>query len=276
MNLKTPVIFDIYEGEYPVKIEQMDPKPFGIVVRGSWQGLGNRTRAADTRALEYIAKIRDAGIRDGMYHFLTPNGIAEQAALFLSQWNKVKGTVMEPIVDVEVDLPRYYTGTATIGQAVWQGHVKLFLDMIEAGTGKRPMIYTNKNYWGFVMTKNAVGQLVPPTWTANYPLWVAPYPTYPDEATAPAILPNGWTRWAMWQYNDKGRTNGFLANDLNIPSDWYAAELAGVTVPPPDPDPEPDPDPDPEPTPVTVDLALTVTGADVATVKVNGTPYVKV
>lgn len=271
MNLKTPVIFDIYEGEYPVKIEQMNPKPLAVIARASWQGLGNRTRAADTRALEYVSQCKAAGIKYGLYHFLTPNGIAEQAALFLSQWNKAGGAPIAPIVDVEVDLPRYYTGTATIGQQVWQDHVKLFLNLIEAGTGKRPMIYTNKNYWGFVMTKNSIGQLVPPTWTANYPLWVAQYPDNPDQASAPAVLPNGWTRWAMWQYNDKGRTNGFLANDLNIPSDWYAAELAGVVTPPP----PPPPDPDPEPTPVTVDLALTVTGADVATVKVNGTPYVK-
>lgn len=237
MQLKVPTVFDIYEGEYPVKIDQMNPKPLAIIVRASWQKLGARIRGVDTKALEYIAQCKAAGIKYGMYHFLTPNGIAEQATLFLNQWQAAGGADLPPIVDVEVDLPKYYVGTATIGQAVWQGHVKTFLDLVESGTGKKPIIYTNKNYWGFVMTKNSAGVLVPPTWTPDYKLWVAQYPTNPDTATQPLVLPNGWTEWAIWQYNDAGRSNGFLANDLNTVSDWYAQELGNITPPPPDPDP---------------------------------------
>lgn len=245
MQLKSNTIYDVYENEYPVKIEQMtNPKPLAVIARASWQRLGSRVRGVDTKALEYVAQCKAAGIKYGLYHFLTPNGIAEQAALFLDQWSKAGGSDLAPIVDVEVDLPKYYIGTASIGQQVWQNHVKTFLDLISAGTGKTPIIYTNKYYWGFTYTRNALLQLVPPTWTADYPLWVAQYPYQPDEQAEPMPLPGGWSKWAIWQYNDQGRSNGFLANDLNTTSEWYAAELG--EIPPVDPPIDPPVDSFPE------------------------------
>lgn len=237
ITLKPNVIYDIYEGEYPVKIEQMtNPKPLAVIARASWQLIGSRTRNIDARAVEYVAQCKAAGIRYGLYHFLTPNGIAEQAALFNSQWEKCGGADLAPIVDVEVDIQKSYNGS--VGQQVWQNHIKTFLDLVAAGTGKTPMIYTNKNYWGFTYARNNLLQLVPPAWTADYPLWVAQYPYQPDQQTEPLVLPGGWNKWAIWQYSDAGRSNGYLANDLNTASDWYAAELGNV-IPNPDPDPQP-------------------------------------
>lgn len=237
MILKENPIYDIYEGEYPVRIDLMtSPKPLAVIARGSWQMLGSRVRGLDSKAVEYSNQCRSAGIKFGIYHFLTPNGIAEQAALFMSQWDKCRPMDIAPIVDVEVDLMKSYNGT--IGQLVWQNHIKTFLDIIATGTGKTPIIYTNKNFWGFTYTRNSLLQLVPPSWTADYPLWVAQYPYNPDTQIAPLVLPGGWTKWAMWQYSDAGRSNGFLANDLNTASDWYAAELGTVVDPPPvDPPP---------------------------------------
>jgi len=250
MLLKNNTIYDIYGGEFPVNIQAMtNPKPLALIIKASEQSKGTRTRFADPHVYDYVEQCKATGIKYGLYHFLSPNGIAEQAALFISIWNKCGGANLVPIVDVEVDLNQYYpkldakgkpiSGTSTIGNAVWQSHVKTFIDLVAAGTGRTPMIYTNKNYWAFVMTKNLLGTLIPPTWTADYPLWVAQYPDQPDSAAAPSILPNGWSKWAIWQYSDKGRTNGFLANDLNTCSDWYAEELGGIIIP----DPEPTDDP---------------------------------
>ncbi|NDI27418.1 MAG: hypothetical protein EBY73_07085 [Burkholderiaceae bacterium] len=63
-----------------------------------------------------MAQCKMAGIRYGLYHFLTPNGIAEQAALFLSQWNKANGADLAPIVDVEVDLVKSYPHATRKGE----------------------------------------------------------------------------------------------------------------------------------------------------------------
>jgi len=245
MILKPNPIYDVYEGEAPVKFSQMiNPTPLAVILRASLQFLGTRSRRADYEVINYVAQCRASGIQYGLYHFLTPNGIAEQAALFLSVWNQVGGSTIAPIVDVEVDLVKSYphatkAGESSIGHAVWQSHVKTFIDLIAAGTGKTPIIYTNQNYWNFVCTQNIIKQWVAPTWTADYPLWVAQYPTSPDTATKPAALPRGWTDWIIWQYNDKGRSNGFLVNDLNTASAKFALELEG-NEPPPQPDPEDD------------------------------------
>ena len=247
--LKTPAIYDFSSWEDRIKWDEMaNPKPLAVIMRASIQGAGTRTRFEDSTAVAYVNECKKRGIKYGLYHFLSPNGIAEQAALFLSVWNKCGGADLAPIVDVEIDLNVSYPAKpygSTIGNALWRDHVKYFLDLVGAGTGKTPIIYTNKSYWSFVMTRNPLNplQLIPPTWTKDYYLWVAQYPDNPDGASAPAVLPSGWTTWAMWQWNDKGRQNGYLANDLNVASDWYAAELGEIVPPPP-------PDPDPEPTPL--------------------------
>jgi GH25 family lysozyme M1 (1,4-beta-N-acetylmuramidase) len=244
MILKKPIIYDFSSWEDNIQWDQIKAQdPLAVIMRASYQSLGARTRYEDVKAFEYMKACKDREIRTGLYHFLTPNGIAEQAALFISVWNKCGGAEVDPIVDVEVDLVRSYPhatrrGESSIGQAVWQGHVKTFIDLIATGTGRTPIIYTSENFWKFVMTKNSLLQLVPPTWTADYPLWVAQYPLSPDTASQPAVLPKGWTSWAMWQYSDTGRQNGFLANDLNTASPWYEIELLGTEPPPPPPDPD--------------------------------------
>lgn len=202
-----------------------------VIMRASAQGVGTRNRWEDVKAVAYMAECKQRAIKTGLYHFLTPNGIAEQAALFLSVWKKCGGADLNPIVDVEINLPLSYGGT--IGNAVWQSHIKTFIDLVAAGTGKTPMIYTSKNYWTYACTKNFLGQFVAPAWANDYPLWVAQYPNTPDTWTAPLAIPLGWQRWAIWQYAENGRQNGFLANDLNTASDWYAAELGAVVTPPP-------------------------------------------
>jgi GH25 family lysozyme M1 (1,4-beta-N-acetylmuramidase) len=237
--IKRNLIYDIYQEEYPVKFESMtDPKPLAVIMKASGQILGGRSRSQDTRVLEYVNQCKTLGIPHGLYHFLTPNGIKEQADLFLSIWDKCGGSVLPPMVDVEVDLNKFYpdkAGGSIIGNQVWQDHVKLFLDLVETGTGKKCMIYTSQKYWAFVMTR--VGKnMVPPLWTSQYLLWVASYPDFPKETSAPLAMPSGWATWALWQYEDQGRPNGFPANDLNTASDDFVKIFLGETPPlPPEP-----------------------------------------
>lgn len=238
-KLKQPAIYDYSSWEYPIKLTDTNPNPTAVIFRASLQELGSRVRYEDKNVDEFVSQAKAVGIKYGLYHFLTVGGIAEQAALFLGVWNRNGGADLAPIVDVEVDLQVTYKGA--YGNAVWQSNIKTFLDLIAAGTGRTPIIYTNRNFWSFVMTKNPTFpyQLVPPVWTADYYLWHAQYPNNPDLVNAPALvdLPTGWTKWAMWQYASNGRGNGFVANDLNIASDWYALEIGAPVTPPPPPPP---------------------------------------
>jgi GH25 family lysozyme M1 (1,4-beta-N-acetylmuramidase) len=74
---------------------------------------------------------------------------------------------------------------------------------MEILTGQRPMIYTAQYIWN---TNVGWG----PKWHL-YPLWVADY-----DAAAPA-MPDGWERWSIWQYSNKGRISGIEGHvDLNL------------------------------------------------------------
>ena len=48
-----------------------------------------------------------------------------------------------------------------------------------------------------------------------YPLWIAAYLKNP-EASLP-VVPNGWTKWQIWQFTEKGQVDGYVGDiDLNI------------------------------------------------------------
>jgi lysozyme len=78
-------------------------------------------------------------------------------------------------------------------------NTKLFLDTVEAHTGRKPAIYTSPYFWNTYMVPT-------PTWTSQYDLWVAHWTTRPQPT-----LPHGWTTWKFWQYTDAGRIPGIPA-----------------------------------------------------------------
>lgn len=223
INLKSPFIPDVSYWEDDLHVDLMTPKPDHVIIRASW-GSMNGSRGEDALAVEFENQCRKAGINFSLYHYLTPNHIAEQADLFLAMWHKA-GTVTPPIVDVEVILPD------SIGRAVWREQVKTFLDRVAVYAQKTPIIYTNQYYWQELSDANGN----PPPWTDDYPLWLAWYPDHPDNFNAPPanIIPRGWNRWALWQYSEKGRANGQPANDLNIAADWFMPQLTENPIPPP-------------------------------------------
>jgi lysozyme len=79
--------------------------------------------------------------------------------------------------------------------ALWP-FVKITLDVLEKGIGKKPFIYTSAGWWNYYLCKVVPGKsITPPPWTADYPLWVANYTL----AKIPKI-PAGFKEWLIWQY----------------------------------------------------------------------------
>jgi len=208
---------DVYQGEYPVDLANLNP--YLCIFRASAQ-YSNHNRAEDIRAQNYSDECKRLGIKRGMYHFLRPNGISEQADLFLSVWDKLGGAELRPIVDVEVD-----PDTADVGRAVWAHHIKTFIDRVQAHTGLSPIIYTSLYFWEFTNH---------PKWASDYDLWAAWYPFEPDNYSSlpPNRAPKGFRQLAMWQYAEDGRTQGYLANDYNKLEDWLIEELEQTPTPP--------------------------------------------
>ncbi len=222
-QLKLPFACDVYELDAPVNWAGMEPKPVRAILKASGK-FTDGVRREDHEVENYVQQCKDLGIRYGLYHFLMPNNIAEQAQLFQSVWDKVGGADMPPILDVEVDITQLKK--KPVNRQTWAYHIKTWLDLVEASSGHRPIIYTSQLYWTFTIDRDSN----PPAWTDDYPLWVAWYPglEFVDtNAEPPAdLLPLGWTHWEIWQYRgDTGLAEGFLVNDLDVISPAYAAEL---------------------------------------------------
>jgi len=211
---KEPIAVDIYEGEYPVDIANL---PAELVIFRASAQFANHSRREDAKVDEYNRLCLENGKKRGIYHFLRPNGIAEQAQLFLNVWNRLGGTELRPVVDVEIDVDN-----EGIGRSTWASQIKTFLDLVEAETGKSPIIYTSVYFWEFTNS---------PSWASNYDVWAAWYPNTPDNyTTIPAnMVPKGFRNCVLWQYAENGRSNGYLANDYNWMSPELVSELETVS-----------------------------------------------
>jgi lysozyme len=162
-----------------------------------------------------------AEIHPGAYHFLSSAaGGREQADLFIKILKnngaivdgKLRATDMPPVVDLEPDV------ATKNGPDRWRGHApsailaetKAFLTAVEDATGRRPLLYTNREWWRSQI--NASGDLGP---LSDYPVWLANYSKTSRASETPP--PVGSSPYALWQFTqsatlDLGFNGGFDAS----------------------------------------------------------------
>ncbi|MFC7374462.1 GH25 family lysozyme [Brachybacterium sp. GCM10030267] len=147
----------------------------------------------------------NAGLVRGGYHFARPDsgGPEEQVDFFVNNgggWSD-DGRTLPGLVDLEeyTGLPRNYGYTAQEMREWIMGFSNRYLEH----TGRRPVLYTNLNWWNDV-----VGDWTP----VNSPLFLAAYREDP-----PTVLPGRWWAWEMWQYSSSGP----FAGDSNL---WHGSE----------------------------------------------------
>ena len=146
-----------------------------------------------------------AGLVRGGYHFARPDsgGPEEQVDFFLENgggWSD-DGITLPGMVDLEgyEGLPRDY-GLGRQGMREW---ISAFLIRYRDTVGRRPVVYTNANWWNDV-----VGAWTP----TNTPLFLAAY-----QSQAPTNLPGNWWAHEIWQYSSSGP----FAGDSNL---WQGSE----------------------------------------------------
>ncbi len=150
---------------------------------------------------------RSAGFLRGTYHFFRCNVDAKkQADYFINYVRSVNDDgELPPVLDLETN--------DGMGKDKIVPAVKIWLDRVEASLGKKPIIYSGKYFLQDYFTLPGGG---PPSWSKDYPLWLAQYPNQYVEGSKP-YLPNGWFNWTFWQYSDKGAVNGINASvDMNV------------------------------------------------------------
>jgi GH25 family lysozyme M1 (1,4-beta-N-acetylmuramidase) len=92
-----------------------------------------------------------------------------------------------PFVDLEWPYAGVVTGPCyNLRPDQMRAWIHAFLDRIEAGVHRKPMIYTNTHWWNPCTGDD-------PSF-GGYPLDIASYTSTPPK------LPAGWTTFALWQY----------------------------------------------------------------------------
>ena len=148
-------------------------------------------------------------IRGGYIYFDPRYDVATQANAVVSAVGRLAQGDLPVTLDIEQPQP------GLPAPAQYAAMVRDLADRIEAGTGRRPMIYTGHYYWpGYVQS----------TAFRAYPLWHAQYTT-----TQPCPnIADAWSAWSFWQFSSTGRVSGITGNvDLDRFNGTYA-ELQGL------------------------------------------------
>jgi lysozyme len=157
----------------------------------------------DTQFANNWAGMKAAGVVRGAYQFFEPGDDPTTIANIVIQ----KVGMLAPD-----DLPVTADVEVTGGQspATIAAHLQTWLNVVEAGTGKKPMIYTAPGFWNGSVQSNAFG---------NYPLWAANW-----GVNCPNLA-NGWSNFDIWQYSDMGTVNGIPAT---VDLDEFNGDLAAL------------------------------------------------
>jgi lysozyme len=154
------------------------------------------------------AAIKDVGLVRGAYQYFEPgDDPVWQAEVVVAKVGKLGPGDLPVVIDVET------TSGLTDPSAIVDS-ISAWMDIVEVGTGKQPIVYTGKYFWQDNVASDAF---------ADYPLWHAQYPNacQPPAAPPPACgcanVADQWSDWLLWQYTSSGSVAGISGNvDTNV------------------------------------------------------------
>jgi MYXO-CTERM domain-containing protein len=143
----------------------------------------------DTKFDQNWAGMKAAGLIRGAYQFFEPGDDPSALAdIMISKMGPLGVGDLPPTLDVEV--------TGGQSPATINANIHVWVDKVQAATGRVPIIYVGKYFWNDnIGTADFAGN---PLWIAAY---VSPCPSTPD----------AWNSWSIWQYNDNGSIPGIPA-----------------------------------------------------------------
>src|SRR5262245_4978533 len=140
--------------------------------------------------------MRDAGLIRGAYQYYKPSYDATaQANLVVSTLGKLGPDDLPAMLDIEI--------LDGVAPATVVGKLLTWLDIVEAGTGKRPLVYTGAYFWDDNIASTAL---------ADYPLVIPWYGT-----NCPGVA-NAWASrgWKFHQYSESGTVPGVSSNPTDL------------------------------------------------------------
>jgi lysozyme len=156
---------------------------------------------------ENFAKAKAAGVPRGAYHFYYFCTAPEvQAKWYLRHIPKDAGA-MPPVLDAEWNhVSKTCPGKPSAAKV--RKDLAVWLNIVEKGTGKRPIIYTTPDFYD----DNDMGRF------EGYDFWLRSTAAHPSER-----YPH--ERWTFWQYTGTGKIPGISGRaDINVfrgsEADW--------------------------------------------------------
>lgn len=222
--MPTPRVIDLsHHNTIPQDLKAAKASGIVACIHKLTEGTTFRDSKVDAR----YALARDAGLAWGLYHFMRVGEVQKQAQFF------VNTAIQLGVMDDDTCLVADHEDAAVSAQ-----DLKKWLDIVEDMTGRSPVVYS-----GHVLKDQLKGKGYKPVRR----LWLAQY------TTGTPSLPEGVSKYWLWQYTDQGQCPGINAPvDLNH-FDGDAAEfLAGWSGS------HAGPAPGPEPTPNEIVIRVTV------------------
>jgi lysozyme len=131
------------------------------------------------------------GILRGAYLYFHPNKSGKVQANYFISKVKLESGDLPPVIDIEE--------SNHMSDKNIQKSLKECADLLEHNYGKKPIIYTNVDFYA-----DKLGEAFD-----EYPLWAAHY----EQCNAPRVN----RKWTLWQHNCKGHVNGIRSEvDFNV------------------------------------------------------------
>jgi lysozyme len=152
-------------------------------------------RVPDAQFDRNWAGMADQGLVRGAYQlFRASQDPDAQADRMLAAIADLGDDDLPPVLDLELD--------DGVGRDEVVAGARRWLDRVEAGSGRTPMIYTSPSFWARLPDTDGF---------ERYPLWIAHW-----RVECPTV-PAPWTSWAIWQTTDDGRVDGIAGPvDLDV------------------------------------------------------------
>src|SRR5215813_1084007 len=187
-----------------------------VGVWGVIHKLTESTGFVDSKCHARYVLAAEARMLWGVYHFIRPGKIEQQAEFFVEQADE---RVADPLTLYALD---YEDTGVSINDAL------TFMRKVEDLTGHKPVLYS-----GHVLKDALNGQ--PNSEISKYRLWLAQYSSAPT-------LPPGFDKYFLWQFSETGNVAGINPPvDVNAYDDDEAtlrAEWPGTEITPPQPQPD--------------------------------------
>jgi lysozyme len=177
-----PVVRGVDVSKYQGTVDWAAVKASGRVF--AFARIGDGVNTQDTTFATNWPAMKKAGLVRGAYQFFRPGQDANaQADIVIAKLGKIAAGDLPAVLDLE----------SADGQpsATVIARAKAWLARVEAGTGRRPIVYTA------AFMSSTIGSTF-----GAWPLWVANYGT-----TCPT-MPTGWADWKIWQGSSTGSVPG--------------------------------------------------------------------